>query len=95
LNEILSKAELDHYEFEQSMDITNIGCVMLKLLVILGGKNGAFFTQESAMFVDAAVWKDSGYMMAKVDSLDPRVTVYLLNGFSLASDCCDYIHRNR
>jgi hypothetical protein len=37
------------------MDITDIGCSMINLNLVLGGKNGVFFTQEAHIFIDGLV----------------------------------------
>jgi hypothetical protein len=49
------------------MDINDIGCSMINLSLVLGGKNGVFFTQEAQIFVDGLVSHgENGRTIAKI-----------------------------
>jgi hypothetical protein len=77
------------------MDISDIGCSMVNLSIVLGSKGGVFFTQEAMIFIDALVcYEDNGCMVAKIDTLFPHLGLFVFSGYNYAWECANYVRES-
>lgn len=66
LNKILTEQAFDDYEFDESMQISDIGLAMFKPKLTFGSRYSIFMTQQAFVFVDALVCREGGAIIAQV-----------------------------